>query len=128
MYRKKRCTCEGFSIPGMVEGTNKGAKIMIENSNNLRNKVINLQAKIEKQKMDMGNKMDSYMNSKNLISENERIIRNKMEILNDRDRQLQLSIDRTIYSKKVIYSLLAVAISAIIIILFIFTIVKKIRK
>lgn len=128
MYRKKKCTCERFSIPGMVEGTNKGAKIMIENSNNLRNKVINLQAKIEKQKMDMGNKMDSYMNSKNLISENERIIRNKMEILNDRDRQLQLSIDRTIYSKKVIYSLLAVAISAIIIILFIFTIVKKIRK
>jgi hypothetical protein len=96
----------------------KGIVLMNDNINGLKSHVINLQENIDKTKIDP-NKIFNELNEKQVILEkNKSIIRNKMKVLDGRNRMLQISMDKNIFYKKVVYVLLAVVISIIIIILF----------
>ena len=52
-------------------------------------------------------------------------INDKIKLLETRNRMLQLSIDRNVYKKKVIYSLLAVIISLVVAMLLIYSFFNK---
>jgi hypothetical protein len=96
----------------------KGIVFMDNNINGLKSHVINLQENIDKTKVDP-NKIFIELNEKrNILEKNKLIIRDKMKVLDGRNRMLQVSIDKNIFYKKVVYVLLAVVISIIIIILF----------
>ena len=114
----------GNGVLNLVEGTKK----MQTNSDNLRNKVINLQAQIKKQKIDLDARMMSLDENANQIHKNREIINSKQQILESRNRQLQLSIDKTIYYKKVVYTLLAVAIAVLVIFLLGASMVLKMKS
>jgi len=96
----------------------KGSLDMIDNSNNLRSNIINMQERIEKQQMDLKNRIQDIEQGQNLITENDKIIKTKFDILVSRNRQLQESIDKNIFNKKVTYVVLAVAVALIIILLY----------
>lgn len=105
----------GKGIVNLREGTSS----MASNSNNFRSEILELQNKIEKQKVDISGKKGEILNTQELIKKNRQIIRDKLNILDDRNQQLQFSIDRNIYGKKVLYILLAIVISIVVILLFV---------
>lgn len=105
----------GRGITNLKMGTDK----MAGNAANLRYNILNIQEKIEKQKMDIGEKAGEITNTQEMIERNRRIINNKMNILESRNRQLENSIDRNIYWKKVLYVLFAVIIAIIVLLLLI---------
>ena len=53
-----------------------------------------------------------------ILERNKEIIKDKMKILEGRNRMLQLSMDKNIFYKKVVYVILSIVIALIIIILF----------
>ena len=64
-------------------------------------------------------KMFNELKEKQIIMDkNREIIKNKMKILDGRNRMLQISIDKNIFYKKVVYVILSIVIAIIIIILF----------
>lgn len=96
----------------------KGIVFMNDNINGLKSHVINLQENIDRTKIDP-NKIFNELNEKQVILEkNKLFIHNKMKVLEGRNRMLQISMDKNIFYKKVVYVLLAVVISILIIILF----------
>jgi hypothetical protein len=96
----------------------KGITLMNDNINALKSNVINLQENIDKTKIDPEKIFNELKEKQIILEKNKEIIRDKMKILNGRNRMLQLSMDTNIYYKKVVYVLLSVVISIIIIILF----------
>lgn len=92
---------------------------------NMINKIYNIQEKIDKQKLDLKENEKQYKMTKGLIDYNKAIINKKLKLLNNRDRQLEISIDSNIYWKKILYVLLALLMVIILILLFFSTILKK---
>lgn len=111
----------GRGISNLREGTNK----MVNNTFNLRNKIIGTQQKIEKQKMDIHLKTGQIKDTQQLIDQNKNVINKKMQILESRNKQLELSIDRNIYWKKVLYVLFAIIIIIIVVLLFLTSFLKN---
>jgi hypothetical protein len=96
----------------------RGIKYMADNIDSLKSNVINLQENIDKTKIDP-EKIFNELNEKQVILEkNKAIIRDKLKILDGRNKMLQISMDQNIFYKKVVYVLLAVVISIFVIILF----------
>ena len=92
--------------------------VMNSNIDGLKSQTINLQENIQKTKVDP-EKIFNELREKNIIMEkNREIIRDKMKILEGRNRMLQLSMDKNIFYKKVVYILLSITIAIIIIIIF----------
>ena len=94
------------------------AQLMNKNAIGLKNKALKMQQDVQRHRGDMEAKVLELKESRSLLDDNEKIINKKMEILESRNRQLQVSIDKNIYSKKVLYVLLAVLIAVVIIVLF----------
>jgi len=111
----------GSGISNMREGTNK----MLENAKNLQNRIVNVQELIEKQKFDMGTRRQQVSDTENLIKANQNVIKRKMNILDSRNKQLEQSIDRNIYWKKVLYVLFTIIIIIIVIVLFVTSFLKN---
>ena len=105
-----------------IKNFNTGTQKMINNADNLRNRIINLQEKIEKHKMNIGNKMEELDETSSIIKSTKKEIQNKIDILDNCNKQLQDTIDQNIFLKKVSYTLLAAVIIVIAIFLLIFSI------
>jgi len=103
----------------------EGIEIMNNNILGLKSQTTNLEESIEKIRLDP-EKIMNEINEKKLIKEkNKNIIHEKMKILEGRNRMLQISMDKNIFYKKLVYVILAIAISIIIILLFVVSFFKS---
>jgi hypothetical protein len=96
----------------------KGIKLMADNIDALKSNVINLQENIDKTKIDPEKVFNELKEKQIILEKNKAIINDKMKILDGRNRMLQISMDKNIFYKKLVYVLLAVVISIFVIILF----------
>ena len=108
-------------IVNMRYGTNR----MINSAANLQTKIMNVQELIEKQKMNIGEKQKQVTDTEALILQNKNTINKKLSLLDNRNRQLELCIDRNIYWKKVLYVLFGLVIIIVIILLFVTSFLKN---
>jgi hypothetical protein len=92
--------------------------VMNDNIVALKSQTINLQENIEKTKINPEKIFNELREKKIIYDKNREIIQNKMKILEGRNRMLQISMDKNIFSKKVVYILLTIVICIILIILF----------
>jgi hypothetical protein len=92
--------------------------VMNDNIVALKSQTINLQENIEKTKIDPEKIFNELREKKIIYDKNREIIQDKMKILEGRNRMLQISMDKNIFSKKVVYILLTIVICIILIILF----------
>ena len=120
VFSKNNVDVNELSGMGIID-LNEDAK----ETTKLRNKIYNIQSDIEKQRMDLKDKEMQYKTTKGLVKYNKDIIEKKLRLLDNRNRQLELSIDRNIYWKKILYVLLALVILVIVILLFLSSIMKK---
>ena len=95
-----------------------GIKFMNNQINALRSNVINLQENIQKTKVDPVKMFNELREKQLIIEKNKVIIKDKMKILEGRNKMLQISMDKNIFYKKVVYVLIAIVISIIVIVLF----------
>ena len=95
-----------------------GIKFMNNQINALRSNVINLQENIQKTKVDPVKMFNELKEKQLIIEKNKVIIKDKMKVLEGRNRMLQISMDKNIFYKKVVYVLIAIVISIIVIVLF----------
>ena len=96
----------------------KGIEVMNDNIIALKSQTINLQENIEKTKIDPEKMFNELKEKESILEKNKEIIRNKMKILEGRNRMLQISMDKNIFYKKVVYVILSIVIALIIVILF----------
>ena len=108
----------------------------VQNLINLTNRNIDtIKSRINKTRMNIANQqlsikdMDRELNGKNnQIFGQSSQIENKKKLIDTRNMMLQLSIDRNIYKKKVIYSLLAFIIAIFAIMIFGYAFFNKKRN
>lgn len=105
---------------------NKGIEVMNDNIIALKSQTINLQENIEKTKIDPSKIFNELKDKEILLEKNKKIIQEKMKILEGRNRMLQISIDKNIFYKKVVYVILTIVIVIIIIVLFAVSFLKSI--
>jgi hypothetical protein len=103
---------------GQFMNIDKGIELMNDNIIALRSQTINLQENIEKTKIDPEKMFNELKEKQSILDKNKEIIRNKMKILEGRNRMLQISMDKNIFYKKVVYVILSIVIALIIVILF----------
>lgn len=96
----------------------KGIDVMNDNIIALKSQTINLQENIEKTKINPERMFNELKEKQIILDKNREIIKNKMKILEGRNRMLQISMDKNIFYKKVVYVILSIVIAIIIIILF----------
>jgi hypothetical protein len=94
-----------------------------EHEENLKRKALNMQLKVLNNKLHLNDLTDDFYNVKNTMKMNDKIIQEKMEILSTRDQQLQDSINKTIFDKKVFYVILTLLIALIVTILLVYSFV-----
>ena len=96
----------------------EGIGLMNNNIIALKSQTINLQENIEKTRIDPEKMFNELKEKQIIMDKNREIIKNKMKILDGRNRMLQISIDKNIFYKKVVYVILSIVIAIIVIILF----------
>jgi len=96
----------------------KGIDVMNDNIIALKSQTINLQENIEKTKINPERMFNELKEKQIILDKNREIIKNKMKILEGRNRMLQISMDKNIFYKKVVYVILSIVIAIIVIILF----------
>ena len=96
----------------------KGIEVMNDNIIALKSQTINLQENIRKTKIDPEKIFNELKEKQVVLEKNREFIRDKMKILEGRNRMLQISMDKNIFYKKVVYVILSIVIAIIVIILF----------
>ena len=96
----------------------KGIEVMSDNIIALKSQTINLQENIRKTKVNPEKMFNELREKQNIIERNKEIIKEKMKILDGRNRMLEISLDKNIFYKKVVYVILSIVIAIIIIMLF----------
>lgn len=96
-----------------VQG-NKAIQALMEAQNNLARTHSNLQAEMQVLAESIDKERQVLNSNNSAFSQYANKIRDKMELLATRDRMLQLSQERNVYKKKVIYVLFAVIITLIV--------------
>ena len=96
----------------------KGIELMNDNIIALKSQTINLQENIIKTKIDPEKMFNELKEKQNVLERNKEIIKDKMKILDGRNRMLQISLDKNIFYKKVVYVILSIVIAIIVIMLF----------
>ncbi len=75
---------------------------------NIKNSILNTQGKINEQNNIIGMKSSQLEDKQKQVYGQSQEITDKLKLLETRNKMLQLSIDRNIYKKKVIYGLVSV--------------------
>jgi ATP-dependent Zn protease len=75
---------------------------------NIKQNIYQIQSKIDQQNTLIQKKNETLEEKQKQVYGQSQEIDDKMKLLDTRNKMLQLSIDRNIYKKKVIYSLLSV--------------------
>ena len=96
-----------------------------EHEMNLKNKALNMQSKIMSQNLDLKERVSDLYNVKSLIKRNQSLLDEKNDILNTRDVQLENTINKTIFNKKVLYVFICIIIALLIVILMVYSFIKK---
>jgi hypothetical protein len=109
---------EAFMNLDKIINVDNAIDTMNDNIVALKSQTINLQENIMKTKIDPDKIFNELREKQIIYDKNREIIQDKMKILEGRNRMLQISMDRNIFSKKVVYILLTITISIILIILF----------
>jgi len=104
---------------------NSSINLAKEHEKNLKNKALNMQLKIMGQNLNLNERASDLYNLKSLIKRNNTIIDEKMNILNTRDVQLENTINKTIFNKKVLYVFICIIIALLIVILLVYSFTKK---
>ena len=104
---------------------NSSINLAKKHENNLKNKALNMQLKIMNQNLNLNERVSDLTNLKSLIKRNQTIIDEKRNILNTRDVQLENTINKTIFNKKVLYVFICIMIALIIVILLVYLFTKK---
>jgi len=81
--------------------------------NNVQSNILNYQQKINEQNSLIDKKANQLEGKQKQVFGQSQEIDDKLKLLETRNRMLQLSIERNVYKKKVIYSLLAVIVALI---------------
>ena len=79
--------------------------------NNVKTNILSTQAQIDRQNSEIENKSLQLEQKQKQVFGQSQEIEDKMRVLETRNKMLQLSIEKNIYKKKVIYTLLAVIIA-----------------
>ena len=77
------------------------------------------------QNLNLNERVSDLYNLKSLIKRNQTIIDEKRNILNTRDVQLENTINKTIFNKKVLYVFICIIIALLIVILLVYSFTKK---
>jgi len=108
---------------------------LVEEESNINNDINKINSHLLSTQSDIQIKQNEIQKKANIISEKQKQvygqtqeIDDKMQLFETRNKMLQLSIDRNIYKKKIIYSLLAVIIALIIGMLFFYSYFSKLAK
>jgi len=109
---------EAFMNLDKIINVDDAIDTMNDNIVALKSQTINLQENIMKTKVDPDKIFNELREKQIIYDKNRGIIQDKMKILEGRNRMLQISTDKNIFSKKVVYILLTITISIILIILF----------
>ena len=104
---------------------NSSINLAKEHEQNLKNEALNMQLKIMNQNLNLNERVSDLTNLKSLIKRNQIIIDEKMNILNTRDVQLENTINKTIFNKKVLYIFICIMIALIVVILLVYSFTKK---
>jgi hypothetical protein len=92
---------------------------------NLKNKALNIQSKIMNQNLDLKDRVSDLYNVKSLIKRNQILLDEKNDILNTRDVQLENTINKTIFNKKVLYVFICLIIMLLVVILMVYSFTRK---
>jgi len=104
---------------------NSSINLAKKHENNLKNEALNMQLKIMNQNLNLNERVSDLTNLKSLIKRNQTIIDEKRNILNTRDVQLENTINKTIFNKKVLYVFICIIIALLIVILLVYSFTKK---
>jgi len=104
---------------------NSSINLAKEHEKNLKNEALNMQLKIIDQNLNLNERVSDLTNLKSLIKRNQQIIDEKRNILNTRDVQLENTINKTIFNKKVLYIFICIMIALIVVILLVYSFTKK---
>lgn len=125
---------ETFALPNLTDAletsnsSNQSNSILQSQNNNLnqiKTSILDTQAQIDAQTLSINNKSKMLDEKQKQIYGQSKEIDDKVKLLETRNRMLQLSIDRNIYKKKLIYSLLAVIIAMVVAMLFFYSYFNK---
>lgn len=104
---------------------NSGINLAKEHEKNLKNEALNMQLKIMNQNLNLNERVSDLYNLKSLIKRNQTIIDEKRNILSTRNVQLENTINKTIFNRKVFYVFICIIIALLIIILLLYLFTKK---
>jgi len=96
-----------------------------EHETNLKNKALNMQSQIKNQNLDLKERVSDLYNIKSLIKRNQTLLDEKNDILNTRDVQLENTINKTIFNKKVLYVFICIIIVILVVIIMVYSFIKK---
>ena len=104
---------------------NSSINLAKEHETNLKNEALNMQLKIMDQNLNLNERVSDLYNLKSLIKRNQQIIDEKKNIMNTRHVQLENTINKTIFNKKVLYIFICIMIALIVVILLVYSFTKK---
>jgi len=104
---------------------NGGINLAKEHETNLKNEALNMQLKIMGQNLNLNERVSDLYNLKSLIKRNQSIIEEKKNLLETRDVQLENTINKTIFNKKVLYIFICLIIALVVVILLVYSFTKK---
>lgn len=87
---------------------------LIQNIDNIKVNILNTKSDINLKQSEIEKKNSILEEKQKQVYGQSQEIDEKLKLLDTRNRMLQLSIDRNVYKKKVIYSLLAVIIALVV--------------
>jgi len=127
---------ETFALPSFEDAlgeedsdqTEDIKEVTNENVNEIKTSILNTQALIDEQTSEIEKKARILEDKQKQIFGQSKEIEEKVKLLDTRNRMLQLSIDRNIYKKKLIYSLLAVIIGLVVLMLFFYSYFNNVMK
>lgn len=111
-------SAHGDKIMGTI---NSVTKTLREKNQKLRSEQEHLVRSVGQQRQILSSNQSNFKNYS-------RALQNKMELLATRDRMLQLSQERNVYKKKVIYVLFAIIIALLVAIIAAYTFFRKTRS
>jgi tetrahydromethanopterin S-methyltransferase subunit F len=122
----------GSTDPTRIAQVQQQYKKAVDELNDINKKLITIQRQTEQ---DIQNTSESIRNYRRTLNNNHKLfqkysndIKHKMQLVATRDRMLQLSQERNMYKKKVIYVLFSIVIALLVAIISAYTVYGKMAK
>ena len=117
---------ESFDVPNL--DNQPAIKSYNKQLNNVKTNILSTQAQIDQQASEIEKKTLQLEEKQKQVFGQSQELEDKMKLLDTRNKMLQLSIERNVYKKKVIYSLLAVIIAFLVGMLFFYSFANKMQN